>query len=171
MKTNRNQSQMFPTGEDLPLFSGSLVSISQDRDAPFEPRTIPEPAPQLPLSMTEVWGEPVSVYSRAQAIEDGVLVDVTEWASAKNGFIGGFTCPVAFTAAVWALVEVPAVKGFQDTRGRAHDVLWMGSLALRSALKRSEDRARFVVKIGNRNHRPMIVIDSDGVTIGLPEDF
>lgn len=30
--------------------------------------------------MTELFGEPISVYSRAQAIEDGFLVDVTAWA-------------------------------------------------------------------------------------------
>ena len=29
--------------------------------------------------LTEFFGEPISVYTRQQAIEDGALVDVTEW--------------------------------------------------------------------------------------------
>ena len=88
----------------------------------------------------------IACYTRAQAIEDGALVDVTEWASNKTGFIGGFTCPVAVTAAVWADIEnIPASKRWQDVRGRAHDVLFMASLAIRGAFNRNEDRALFRV--------------------------
>jgi len=36
-------------------------------------------------SMTEFFGEPISVYTREQAIEDGVLIDVTDTAR-ENGF-------------------------------------------------------------------------------------
>lgn len=80
-------------------------------------------------SITEFFGAPISVYTRAQAIEDGVLVDVTEWASADKGFIGGFKCPVAVTREVWADIE--RCPPLQDIRGRAHDLLWMASLAAR----------------------------------------
>ncbi|MEK7630506.1 MAG: DUF6573 family protein [Patescibacteria group bacterium] len=73
-------------------------------------------------------------YTRGQAIEDGVLVDMTEWASTRE-MMGGFRIPVAMTAAVWALVQAPA-DSHEDTRGRAHDVLWMSSLAAR---KRPDD--------------------------------
>ncbi len=76
-------------------------------------------------------------YSRAEAIEDGVLVDLTEWASSTKGFIGGFKIPVAVTAAVWADIEaIPKrLRGLQDIRGRAHDVLMtcFGCAALRRA--------------------------------------
>src|SRR5712691_13345787 len=99
------QIGMFPEGEDLPLFSGTHQTARDDGG--FTPAIMREPAPQLPLELTEFWGEPISAYTREQAIADGVLVDVTEWASADKGFIGGFTCPVALTAGVWALVEVP----------------------------------------------------------------
>lgn len=81
-------------------------------------------------SMTETFGAPISVYTRAQAIEDGVLIDLTEWASADKGFIGGFKIPVAVTAAVWADIERIG-KSCQVVRGRAHDLLWMASLAAR----------------------------------------
>ena len=84
-------------------------------------------------------------YSRAEAIEDGMLVDMTEWASSDKGFIGGFKIPVAVTAAVWADIEaIPKrCRGIQDIRGRAHDVLWMCSLAAR----RGGSELRFAVKM------------------------
>ena len=110
------------------------------------------------------FGEPVYVYSRAQAIEDGVLVDMTEWASAEKGFIGGFRVPVAMTAALWAKVQAP--KGsLQDTRGRAHDVLFMASLGVRMR------KDFFKVKIGGRIHQLRVTVESDGVTVGYPGDF
>ena len=59
--------------------------------------------------------------TRAQAIEDGVLVDVSETASEA-----GITFPVAVTSAVWAkYVEVPDGVQCQDETGRLWDVLWM----------------------------------------------
>lgn len=72
-------------------------------------------------------------YTRAQAIADGMLVDLTEWASATTGFHGGFRVPVAVTASVWNDLEAipPRYQGMQDVRGRAHDLLWMASLAVR----------------------------------------
>jgi hypothetical protein len=84
-------------------------------------------------------------YTRAQAIEDGVLVDVSEWASTRE-MMGGFTIPVALTSAVWALVQAPE-GSHEDTRGRAHDVLWLASCAARSS------RTHFTVRLGNRDIR------------------
>ena len=52
-------------------------------------------------------------YTRAQAIEDGVLVDVTE--TAKEA---GFRIPVALTQSVWAeYVAVPEGVEGQDEEG------------------------------------------------------
>lgn len=85
---------------------------------------------------TSIWdgATVISSYSRSQAIEDGVLVDVTEWASSDKGFRGGFTVPVAVTRSVWEMIEaIPASQSHQDVRGRAHDLLWMASLAARAA--------------------------------------
>ena len=47
--------------------------------------------------LTEFFGEVISTYSRAQAIEDGVLVDAGEMATEV-----GFRIPVALTAAAWS---------------------------------------------------------------------
>lgn len=62
-------------------------------------------------------------YTRAQAIEDGVLVDVTERAREC-----GFKCAVAVTANLWADVIVPdekAKSAGQSESGRLWDLLWM----------------------------------------------
>lgn len=122
--------------------------------------------------LTDVFGPPIFVYTRAQAIEDGELVDVSEWASRRE-MTGGFACPVAMTRALWALVSEE--RPHEDTRGRAHDVLWLASLALRGALAREDDRADFDVTVtgrdGKRKRSLRAVADGDGVTIGFPEDF
>ena len=57
-------------------------------------------------------------YSRAQAIEDGVLVDLTKWAKET-----GFRIPVACTSTLWERYIVPpngTTELGQSVRGRAH---------------------------------------------------
>lgn len=73
----------------------------------------------------------VSVYTRAQALADGFMVDLSAWGG--EGMIGGFTVPVHVSSAVWAMIEaIPeSKKGIQDVRGRAHDVLFLAQTRLR----------------------------------------
>lgn len=84
----------------------------------------------------------VSSYTRAQAIADGVLIDVTE--TAKGA---GWKWPVALTAAAWADFvawsnEDTLRKGWpQDEAGRLWDVLWIGRLGIKAA--GDSDRALF----------------------------
>jgi hypothetical protein len=73
----------------------------------------------------------IFAYTRQQALEDGVLVDLTEWAHEA-----GFTAPVAVTRTVWDSWIVPPAGTEalgQSERGRAHDMLWMAYLAIRGA--------------------------------------
>jgi hypothetical protein len=91
-------------------------------------------------------------YTRAQAIADGVLVDLTEWAKET-----GFRVPVACTTAVWHGYIVPADElrlADQSERGRAHDVLWLLYVAIRKSTSRS-DQLRFKVAflMSPRNHQ------------------
>lgn len=91
------------------------------------------PAPQM---VSSLFGELVHSYSRAQAIEDGVLVDVTEIAREA-----GFRIPVALTAAAWADCVAwsdsdRARQTTQDEAGRLWDVVWMSNLAARRAVGR-----------------------------------
>jgi hypothetical protein len=84
-------------------------------------------------------------YTRAEAIADGVLVDVTS--TAKEA---GFRFPVALTRAVWErCVAVPPGVLCQDEAGRLWDVVWM----LRLAIGRSDGGpvVQFGVHIRNDN--------------------
>lgn len=76
--------------------------------------------------------EVISTYSRKEAIEDGVLVDVSGHAKEL-----GFNYPVALTQAAWVqFVQVPeGLEAEQDESGRLRDVLWM----LLNAIKRSKN--------------------------------
>jgi len=67
-------------------------------------------------------------YTRSQAIEDGVLVDVTGTAEEC-----GFKFPVAVTRAVWNRIVVPddaARSCGQSEAGRLWDLLWMLRVAI-----------------------------------------
>ena len=92
--------------------------------------------------LTEFFGEPIHVYTRAQAVADGVLIDVTETARQA-----GFRLPVALTfnahaaAVAWDEANGPG----QDTSGRLWDVIWMARLALAAIHDLSGDRAAFGV--------------------------
>lgn len=79
------------------------------------------------------FGELIYSFSRAQAIEDGVLIDVTETAQEA-----GFRLPVALTSAAWhqAVEWTEADSRRQtpkDESGRLWDVLWMAYLAAKRA--------------------------------------
>lgn len=82
------------------------------------------------MDLEEIFGEPIYVYTRAEAIEDGVLVDVTETAREA-----GFVVPVALTAALWHDVnDIPDhLKGVADVGGRLWDVLWLGRHAAKTS--------------------------------------
>lgn len=73
------------------------------------------------------------IYSRAQAIADGVLVDVSELAREA-----GFKFPVVVTEAVWKrYCEDPDSLPGQDVTGRTWDVVWMA----RAGAKRTDGGA------------------------------
>ena len=84
-------------------------------------------------SAKSIFGEVISTYTRAQALEDGVLVDAGPMAKEI-----GFKLPVALTSAVWADC-VAWTDGdnqkmpFQDQSGRLYDVLFMASFAIRTS--------------------------------------
>jgi hypothetical protein len=88
----------------------------------------------------------IHCYTRADAIRDGVLIDVA--AVAREA---GFKYPVALTATAWAkCVAVPPGVLCQDEAGRLWDVLTM----LRFAVRGQSDGApevRFGVHVRNDN--------------------
>lgn len=93
-------------------------------------------------STESFFGEVISIYTRAQAIEDGVLIDTGSMAQEA-----GFKWPVAVTSAAWddciAWTEDDSDKQvYQDQSGRLWDVLFMASHAIRQA-SGSGDRLLF----------------------------
>ncbi len=123
------------------------------------------------------FGELIFSYSRAQAIADGVLVDVSD--TAKEA---GFTMPVALTRAVWdSYVEVPKGVVAQDKAGRLWDILWM----CRNAIGRAQSdgpELLFQLHVRNSNRRgtpPLVTLKavcgpgdnaSPVITIMLPDE-
>lgn len=86
------------------------------------------------MNNDSIFGEVIHHYSRAQAIADGVLVDVSKVAQEL-----GFRAPAAVTAAVWTrCVAWQNEEAGQDEQGRLWDVLWLARLAARSAKEQSE---------------------------------
>ena len=72
--------------------------------------------------------EIISTYSRAEAIEDGVLVDMTQEPFGSLAREAGIVWPIAMTTTAFAeFVEVSntAEHSCQDIKGRWWDVVWM----------------------------------------------
>ena len=127
--------------------------------------------------ISEHFGEVIYAYSRAQAIADGVQVEVTK--TAKEA---GISFPVFLTRAVFdAYVAVPDGVQGQDEAGRLWDVVWM----LRFAILRSQrhtDRVPVALYVRNDNHRAKLVkliatcgpLDIDdpapAITVMLPDE-
>lgn len=91
--------------------------------------------------MHEIFGEPISAYTRAQGVADGVLVDVSTMAKEA-----GIRFPVAMTAEVYAsCVAVPkGLEGSQDVAGRLWDVVYLLSVACRRA---KGERIKYRVRV------------------------
>ena len=119
------------------------------------------PAPQRPTKkqagMAEIFGDPIHIYTREQALEDGYLVDVSETAGEA-----GFKAPVALTRAAWADCVDWSEKDtqrqtYQDQAGRLWDVLWMAI----NAARRNTQRESFMFQLyrvprGGRSLRPRL---------------
>jgi hypothetical protein len=98
----------------------------------------------------------ISVYTRAQAIEDGVLVDLRQGDLEEVVENAGFKYPVACTASVYAeciaLTKAAEAAG-QDIKGRLWDVLWMLSLAIRTK-RGPATEIHFTVTVSRDRKRP-----------------
>ena len=113
----------------------------------------------MPERPDDFWGEPIYSYTRAQAIADGVHVDLTTATDDKGQLLchqAGFKMPIAITRTAWAKAveaggswkpdgegEVLELQGGQSLTGRLWDVLW----TLRAACDRAgnADRVDFQI--------------------------
>lgn len=98
----------------------------------------------------EVFGDIIYSYTRAQAIKDGELVDVSSVAKEA-----GIKFPLAISRAVWEkYVEIPKGVIGQDIQGRLWDVVWMLKIAIhRSA---GGDTINFQLYVRNSAGRPKL---------------
>ena len=93
----------------------------------------------MPSALTEFFGEPISTYTRAQAIADGVLVDVSEQAKRF-----GIRFAVAITDGLYsALTQASQTDAFKPL---CIDLLL---ITMRQRISRTSDTDRidFVVKV------------------------
>src|SRR5574341_1731532 len=88
--------------------------------------------PQSSEPMADLFGPVMHTYSRAEALRDGALVDLSRW-----GREAGFAVPLACTRAVWERhIEWTADDARRkdgatacDREGRGWDVVWMARCA------------------------------------------
>ena len=126
-------------------------------------------------ALAEMFGPVIDSYTRAEAIEDGVLIDVSEMAREA-----GITYPVAITHRVWSEYITPDERSRhlgQSESGRLWDVLWMYRAAARKFCgSQMLFRLYFIMKRSQRRLITLKAICSPGddaepvITIMLPEE-
>ena len=124
------------------------------------------------------FGPVIYAYTRAQAIAEGVQVEVT-----KTAQEAGIKFPVFLTRAVYdAYVSVPEGVTGQDEAGRLWDVVWMTRFAILRA-RSGSDRVTvglYVKQVDNRPARLVKLIAQCGpldmddpqpaITVMLPDE-
>jgi len=119
-------------------------------------------------SMEEIFGEVISVYTRAQAHEDGILIDVNDTDAGRL-----FKFPVSITVALHSALSVGAGSEASTYSARLWDVLFMAHV---EAKRGGGSDVFFKVMVGRRvlalrgNCGP----GDDAapvMTFGFPEDF
>ena len=141
-------------------------------------------------ALSEVFGEPKQIadgitgfgdviysYSRAQAIADGVQVEVT-----KTAQEAGIRFPVFLTRTVYdAYVTVPRNVSGQDEAGRLWDIVWMLRFAIQRA-RAGVERLPFALYVRNDDKAAKLVkliavagpVDIDdpkpSITVMMPDE-
>ena len=119
--------------------------------------------------LNEIFGDVIFTYSREQAHEDGVLLDVSDTEGAKL-----FKFPVSITGNLSATLAKGHGAEPETFQARLWDVLYMGTLASKRANGGDPD-VFYTVRVGNRNVRVWANCEPDDTgapcrTFGLPED-
>jgi len=88
------------------------------------------------------FGEVIYSYSRAQAIEDGVLVDLTQFETIRQHWKLQMAC----TDTVWTAIENAVREHGKDYEGILHDISTVAKVAIRNG--HGTDTILFTVIIG-----------------------
>ncbi len=101
--------------------------------------TTPEPQTEWPV---------IHTYTRAEALADGVLVDVTS--AAREA---GFNVPTAVTAAVfdecieWTESDAEQSSAHQDQKGRLWDVVYLAAFKARTLARRGVRQNQLIFQL------------------------
>lgn len=114
-----------------------------------------------------------STYTRKQAIEDGVLVDLSSTQEAREA---GFKAPVAATRHLWETIESGVGVAGQALKGRLWDVCFMAVQALK-AFNEDKHLVPFEVLMKDPQSKLqklelwLTFNEAEGFTIMHPEDY
>jgi type I site-specific restriction endonuclease len=100
-------------------------------------------------TITEIYGEPISVYTTQQAIDDGILV--------KTGYLQPNNIPVLFTSNL-----------FYDVKDIYKTIIEKGLELLKQPNKEDDDYMKLRVIEKNKI---WVIADSQGITFMKPEDY
>jgi hypothetical protein len=106
-----------------------------------------------------IFGDVIYSYSRAQAISDGLLIDLNLWSVTRQHW----KYPTCCTSTVWSIIDAASKlqgKGYDHT-GILHDIYTM---AKRSIGKTTTDRIYFQVLIAGKLHDMYIHIGPGDTT-------
>jgi len=102
-----------------------------------------------PPSSIEVYGEPISVYTLQNALDDGMLV--------KVGKLANLNIPVVFTSNLFA-----------DVKDHYHEIISKGLELLNK--KNEEDDDNYKLRVIEKG-LIWVIANSEGVTFMKPEDY
>ena len=136
--------------------------------------------PMIGYTMNDFWkdADVIFTYTRAQAIEDGVLVDGTigDLAEVTEQH---YKWPVAMTASVFAMMEqaVNNRKHCNDYKGVWYDILWMSRMNITRRFSESCHLFKVIITgLGRKRIHELKLVCGPGddaepvVTIMLPDE-
>lgn len=102
-------------------------------------------------SLADFYGAPIHTYTRAQALEDGVLCDLMQDKMAQVAR-EHYKYPIACTSAVFDIMQkaVENTRHCNDYAGILHDMLWMSRVYKRQV---NENTVIFRVKIAGAGRK------------------
>lgn len=101
-------------------------------------------------TMEDLFGEAIYTYTRQQAIEDGVLIDLGQTAREYYKF------QVCVTASIWAEIMAAAVQDGQDLRGIVRDILFMSQRYITKRISQSEHYFKVVIAGTTHDYKIMV---------------
>jgi hypothetical protein len=124
--------------------------------------------------MENIFGDIIYSYSREQAIEDGVLVNLPEHITRQY-----FKFPVAITSSVWHLIEM-AIDNLQhqnSLEGVLCDILWMSQRGITKRIDESQHLFQVIITgVGKKRNHTLKIMCHPGdqgepvLTVMMPEE-